>query len=176
MGVKQGLDNVVAAARLAGESNSAAPPERFVLIGDGNRRRALETQASGVDAIELIDPLPAAEFRAALDAADILLVNELPGVGAMAVPSKLTSYFVAGKPILAATDPSSGSAEELRASGAGVVVSPGVPQALLDAARALASDEVAMMKLGEHGRRHALDVLSSTSAIAESFETWSAAL
>jgi colanic acid biosynthesis glycosyl transferase WcaI len=171
MGVKQGLANVVAAAKLASKSNATAQPVRFVLVGDGNQRRLLEAQASGVDAIELIDPLPAAEFRAALDAADILLVNERPGVGGMAVPSKLTSYFVAGKPILAATDPSSGSAEELRSSGAGVVVPPGDPQALLDAARTLASDEAAMRRLGEQGKRYAHDVLSSTSAIAE-YDKW----
>jgi glycosyltransferase involved in cell wall biosynthesis len=171
MGVKQGLENVVAAAKLADESNGTARPVRFVLVGDGNQRRLLEAQASSVDSIELIDPLPAAEFRAALDAADILLVNERPGVGSMAVPSKLTSYFVAGKPILAATDPSSGSADELRLSGAGVAVRPGDPQALLDAARALASDDVAIRRLGEQGRRYATEVLSATSAIAE-YDKW----
>ena len=43
MGYKQGLENVVAAARLAQQQNSRA---RFVLMGDGNQRASLEAAAA----------------------------------------------------------------------------------------------------------------------------------
>ena len=49
----------------------------------------------------------------------MLLVNELPGVAHMAMPSKLTSYFQAGKPVLAATDEGGFTAKEIALSGAG---------------------------------------------------------
>ena len=51
MGVKQGLENVVAAAKLADQS---AGPVRFVLLGDGNQRRKLEDAAVGVKIVQFI--------------------------------------------------------------------------------------------------------------------------
>ena len=54
--------------------------------------------------------------RSVLHAAGVLLVSEKPGMGAMAVPSKLTIYFTIGKPVVAATDPSSAAAAEVRAA------------------------------------------------------------
>jgi glycosyltransferase involved in cell wall biosynthesis len=169
MGAKQGLENVIAAARLASRAEVGGRV-RFVLVGDGNQRRMLEELASDVSAVQLINPLPEPEFRAVLDSADILLVNERPGVGAMAVPSKLTTYFMAGKPVLAATDATSGTASELAASRAGVVVPPGDPQALLAAAEDMATGGEGEA-LGNNGRRYALEVLSASSAIG-AYEEW----
>lgn len=171
MGVKQGLENVVAAAKLASSVPDGARRVRFVLVGDGNQRRILTQMAAGIPAIDLVEPLEADDFPAVLAAADILLVNERPGVCDMAVPSKLTSYFIAGKPIIAATDPASGSADELRAAGAGLTVAPGQPQALLDAVCKIDADADAKQRLGLHGEKYAREVLSALSAI-ESYERW----
>ncbi len=107
MGVKQGLENVVEAARLADEQSL---PIRFVLVGDGNQRPNLEAAAVGVDRIDFVRPLDDQDFRTAMAAADVLLVNEAPGIVGMAVPSKLTSYFSSGTPIVAATDVASTTA------------------------------------------------------------------
>lgn len=175
MGVKQGLENVVAAGDLADGRDDDGRRIRFVLIGDGNQRRMLDDLARNTPAVQLIDPLPGDEFRAALSAADILLVNERPGVGEMAVPSKLTSYFVAGKPILAATDPASGSADELRASGAGRVIRPGDPAALVESVRQLAADEQSRRTFGARGAEYARDRLSAANAVAR-YEKWIKAL
>lgn len=171
MGVKQGLENVVAAGKLVEQPSADARPVRFVLVGDGNQRSALDAAAEGVAAVDLIDPLPADEFRAALGAADILLINERPGVGEMAVPSKLTSYFFAGKPILAATDATSGSAEEVRAAGAGLVVPPGDPRALVESVRRLGADAEASRRFGTRGAAYARDRLGAEAAIAQ-YEEW----
>ena len=123
MGYKQGLENVIAAASLAG---SQRMPVRFVLLGDGNQRPRLEALAARVPAIEFLPPVDEADFPAVLGAADVLLVNERFGVAHMSVPSKLTSYFSTGKPVLAAADPDGLTAAELSAAGAGVVVDPAV--------------------------------------------------
>ena len=72
----------------------------------------------------------------------------------MAVPSKLTSYFSSGKPILAATDSAGFTAGELAASGAGVCVPAGRPDLLLSEALRLATDRVLAAQLGEAGRRY----------------------
>jgi colanic acid biosynthesis glycosyl transferase WcaI len=150
MGVKQGLENVVDAARLAADRASAV---RFVLLGDGNQRQKLADLGKDVANFVMIDSLPDDEFRRALGAADALLVNERAGVAGMAVPSKLTSYFSTGLPVIAATDPGSVTESEILLAHAGPVVPAGDPEALLHAAELLAEAPVEAARYGESGRR-----------------------
>lgn len=163
MGAKQGLQNLVDAARLADEQGSRV---HFVLVGNGGEREQLEHSARGVARISFIDPLDDADYRLALAAADVLLVNEKPGVASMAVPSKLTSYFDAGRPVVAATDPDGITASEITASGAGVSVQAGRPEAVLSAVESLASDPSTASQLGAKGRRYRERVLEESAAIA----------
>ena len=172
MGVKQGLDNVVNAAKLADEQQL---PIRFVLVGDGNQRLALESAAAGVDRIDFVLPLDDEAFRTAMTAADVLLVNEAPGIVGMAVPSKLTSYFSSGTPIVAATDFTSTTADEIRASGAGVVTPAGEPAGLLSAAMQLAGDPEKSRKLGAAGIEYSSATVGKTASI-DKFEHWVRAL
>lgn len=162
MGVKQGLDNVVAAARLASERGLRV---RFVLLGHGSEAEHLKRIGAGVDTLQFLAPLSDAEFAAALTSADILLVNELPGVAEMAVPSKLTSYFSAGRPVVAATDLGGITADEIRAADAGVVVPAGDPESLLGAVASLAADSELAGKFGKNGSLYRKTVLDEESAI-----------
>lgn len=162
MGKKQGLENVVRAAKIASEANSRV---RFVLMGDGNQRSALEASGYGVDRLDFIDSLPGNEFQSALRAADVLLVNELAGVRDMAVPSKLTSYFTAGVPVLAATDEGSVTASEIEVSRGGIRVNAGDPLALLEAAERLGNDKELSNSLGQQGKRFREEILSESTAI-----------
>lgn len=166
MGVKQGLENVIDAARLAQRDDA---PVRFVLLGNGSQRAHLTALAEGSDRADFIDSLPDEQFTAALQAADILLVNEKRGVAEMAVPSKLTSYFSAGRPVLAATDASGITAEEIRRARAGVTVNAGDPRALLDAVLDLRADPAAAEGFGRNGRHFRATVLDETTAI-DAFE------
>ncbi len=168
MGVKQGLENVIAAAKLADRNNSRV---RFVLLGDGNQRANLEVAGAGVRNLEFLDPVSEEEFPAALGSADVLLVNERPGVAQMAVPSKLTSYYRSGKPILAATDAVGLTAGELAASGAGVCVPADQPDVLLNEALRLGTDRALAAKLGEAGRRYCGEQLSEEAAM-DRYESW----
>lgn len=148
MGVKQGLENVVAAARIAAQRGKAI---RFVLLGGGNQREHLVALGGGIEKLEFVDPLPDDEFQSVLAAADVLLVNEKPGVSGMSVPSKLTSYMGTGLPVLASTDPGSVTDEELALSGAGVTVPAGDAAALVRAAEDLQNDAGRRAELGEAG-------------------------
>lgn len=168
MGVKQGLDNVVRAAKLADQKDLRV---RFVLLGDGNQRKSLGELGRGVRCLQIHDPLPDDEFAAALTAADILLVNQKPGVTEMSVPSKLTSYFQSGTPVLAAIDETSGAAEEIRNSGAGIVVGSGDPALLLDAVTALAGDATLRTRLGAKGAAYVAEVLSARNSL-DRFDEW----
>lgn len=163
LGHKQDLGNVVEAARLA---DTDGLPVRFVLLGDGSQRPALEAQAAGIRRLEFRDQVSSEDFGAVLAAADVLLVNESPGLREMAVPSKLTSYFQAGRPVLAATDPGSTTAEEIRASGAGHLVPAGDPRTLLEGVLTLAADAEARQRLAEAGRAWCRTVLGEETALA----------
>lgn len=161
MGVKQGLENVVEAARLADEDQHDV---RFVLLGDGNRRQALEDSARNVASLTFMEPLDDVSYAEALHSADVLIVNELPGVREMSVPSKLTSYFVTGLPVVAATHEASATADEIKASGGGIRVEPGEPAALLTAIEQLADSSEAQT-YGTSGRDYAAHVLSEDTAL-----------
>ena len=162
MGVKQGLANVINTARLA-ELRKA--PVRFVLVGDGGEHDRLQTLARGAEAIQFIPPLDDGDYAAALASADILLVNELAGVAGMAVPSKLTSYFSAGRPVIAASDLDGITASEIRAAEAGRVVPANDPEALLNAALDIRSTPEVAAALGANGLRYRQTVLDEETAI-----------
>jgi colanic acid biosynthesis glycosyl transferase WcaI len=153
MGAKQALGNVVEASRLADQRDE---PVLFVLMGHGSQRAELEAMGTN-RCLQIIDPLPLESFSAALRAADALLVNERGGVTEMSVPSKLTSYFATGRPIIAATDAGSVTAEELELSSAGIRVDAERPELLLKAALELRDDPQRFAKLGASGPafRHA---------------------
>lgn len=168
MGEKQALGNVVDAARLADQRRDDV---LFVLVGDGGQRAELERRAAGVERIRFVDPLPGEEYSHALRAADMLLVNEKPGVREMAVPSKLTSYFSTGVPVLAATDAGSTTAEEVDASGAGVRVDAGNPVVLLDGVEWLGSDALRARRIGARGPGYCTSVLGESTAM-DSYERW----
>ncbi|MEC5183007.1 colanic acid biosynthesis glycosyl transferase WcaI [Cryobacterium sp. MP_3.1] len=168
MGVKQGLENVVHAARLADEQNR---PVRFVLLGNGSQRDELQALGATITRLQFIASLDEAGFQDALSAADVLLVNEKPGVSEMAVPSKLTSYFNAARPVIGATDPGGLTASEIESAEAGRIVLAGDPQALLDSALELGSDPELARSLGENGFRYRTDVLGEAAAI-DRFASW----
>lgn len=168
MGAKQGLENVLAAARLASLQRLRV---RFVLLGDGNQRARLESEGAGIDTLQFLDPVGDEVFPSVLGAADVLLVNERPGVAQMAVPSKLTSYLNSGKPVLAATDEDSFAATEVAASGAGVRVPADRPDLLLREAVRLGTDSVLAARLAESGRRYCAGTLSEHEAL-DRYEEW----
>ncbi|MET0861429.1 MAG: glycosyltransferase [Microbacterium sp.] len=161
MGAKQGLLNVVRASQLAEEQGSMV---KFVLLGDGNAREGLEAEGPNSH-LQFIDPLPDGDFEAALASADILVVNERPGLTEMSVPSKLTSYFATGLPVIGAVDDQSVTAEELRSAGAGPVVDPRRPLDLLRAAESLAADPALAASYGSSAKAYRLSTLTADSAI-----------
>jgi len=163
MGAKQALESVVDAARLA---DGMGAPIRFVLLGNGNRRDALRESAQGVERLEFMSPLSDEDFQGAMAAADVLLVNEKSGIAEMAVPSKLTSYFAAQRPVIAATDEGSITADEISAANSGVRVNAGDAQALLDAALEIGGDAERSAKLGRNGAIYQNRVLSVDTAMA----------
>ena len=114
MGLKQGLEQVVEAARLAAERDE---PVRFVLAGDGSQAEALRAMGAGLPTLEFLPVQPDGLHASLLAAADVLLLSERATQLDMSLPSKLTGYFAAGRPIVAAIPAGGASAREMRALG-----------------------------------------------------------
>lgn len=162
MGVKQGLDNVLHAAQLIAARGLSI---RFVLMGDGSQRKHLEAVGVDLPTLEFKDGVDSEVFMEVLGSADALLVNELPGVAEMAVPSKLTSYFSTGLPVVAATALAGVTAQEIGRSEAGIVVKAGDPKALIEACTFLQSNPEVAKAMGERGKAFQSLHLDETSAI-----------
>jgi len=146
IGLKQDLGNFVEAGRLMGST----PELRLLIIGDGSQRSTIFEQARDVDSVAMLPPLSDEEYPLALAAADVLLVNERATVGDMSLPSKLTSYLAAGRPVLAAVSAGGATAAELKASdGAGLVVPPGDPIALAAAVLQLRDEPETRSRMAE---------------------------
>jgi glycosyltransferase involved in cell wall biosynthesis len=157
LGRKQGLENVVEAARLAERANL---PIRFVLMGEGSELQQLEELGRAISALEFKSPVSKNEYFRLLSSADLLLVNEKKGVSGMAVPSKLTSYFASGVPVVGSTDSNGTTAYEINSAGAGVVVQAGNPEVLLEAVITLAGNSELCKEFGLRGVQYVNKTLS----------------
>lgn len=166
MGAKQGLNHLVETAKLV---EQVGAPIRFVLIGSGGTRSSLERSARGISTIDFMEQLPDDQFMETLAASDALLLHERPGVKDMCVPSKLTSYFAAARPVVAVTHPESAAASEIRNSGSGTLVRPGSPAALLQAIDALRLSDTS--RLGQAGQQYAREQLSEDVALGR-YRDW----
>nr|WP_217205878.1 glycosyltransferase [Streptomyces sp. AC550_RSS872] len=162
MGLKQGLDVLVEAARIGARET---PRLRIVLMGDGSRRTHLERLATGLPNVDFLKPVPDADFPDVLAAADVLALTQRASVDDMSLPSKLTSYFASGRPTVASVAAQGGTAQEVRRSGAGVVVRADDPAALHGCVAELMGDPGRLAALGARGPAYVRERLSPEAGL-----------
>ncbi|MGD0122821.1 MAG: glycosyltransferase [Candidatus Limnocylindrales bacterium] len=162
MGLKQGLEQVLEAARISAMSE---PLIRFVLLGDGNQRAQLQRAATGLANVQFLPSQSDDDYAAALAAADVLLLCQRASVADMSLPSKLTSYCAAGRPIVAAVRGDGATYREIQRTGAALAVPAGDPEALLDAITCLRDDPAESARLGAAGASYAATALGSTEGL-----------
>lgn len=158
LGYAQGLDQVLdVAARLPDDV-----PGRFVLVGDGPRRRELEQRVAD-ERIRRVRVLPAVareRVPALLAAADVAVVSLGPEI-AHAVPSKLYEGMAAGLPLLLIAEGE--AVRRVEEVQAGLTARPGDLEAIGAQVQALALDESLRRRLGAAGRRAAEGVYDRAS-------------
>jgi colanic acid biosynthesis glycosyl transferase WcaI len=158
MGLKQGLMNVVAAAR---DLATRAPTIKWLLVGDGEARPMIAGAIAqdGLDTKVVLLPLQSeSEMAAMFAAADVLLLNQVGTVKTTVVPSKLLTYMAAGKPVVAAVSADSQGAAILRQADGGILTSPDDPGALAAAVLAMRDrDASARADMGKRNRTLAED-------------------
>ena len=164
MGVKQGLDTLLATAQLLGTEGV-----RVVLAGSGNDRDRLEREARkrNLHNVSFIGVQAESLYESMLQSADVLILNQRASIEGMALPSKLTSYFASGRPVLAAVSAGSETAREMRAAGGGMVVAPEAPHQLAKAVLDLRDDPSRARGFGERGLAYAAQHLSQRAAFSE---------
>jgi glycosyltransferase involved in cell wall biosynthesis len=168
-GLLQGLDQVLAAARELGDQ----PNLSFVFVGDGPEKGKLVRQSheQNLGNVRFLDVTPRSQMPSLLASADIAVVPlkfALPG----AAPSKLYEAMGAALPIVLIADGE--AAEIVQEANAGIVVSYGDITSLATALKVLTNDPERRRRLGEAGRRAALekfDRRAITTAFAEYLES-----
>jgi colanic acid biosynthesis glycosyl transferase WcaI len=153
MGVKQGLGVLLDAA----ERTRSTPEIVYVLLGDGVARSGLESRvrSSGLTNVRFIPLLPEDEFLQLLAEADLCVVAQQRTVADIVFPSKVLTLFAAGKPVVAAVAAGSEVARVVRNSGAGEVVAPEDPDALVAAIEHLRAASTVREAMSAAGRAHA---------------------
>lgn len=166
IGLKQGLDTVIEAARL---SENIDQKNRFVFLGDGSQRPALQERAVGLTNVQFVDPVPDDDFPNVLAAADILLLHERKAAVETSFPSKLTSYFSVGRPVLASVSDDR-TAKTVIESGAGVVVPSEEPAAILRGIMEIVADPSFSARASLAGPAYANKHFSAEAALARTEE------
>ena len=151
------------AARLAA---GRGDPVRFVFSGGGNQAAAIQAAARDLPNVRFLGVQPDGIHASLLAAADVLLLSERPTQLDMWLPSKLTSYFAAGRPIVAMVAPEGASAREVERSGAGLIVPAGEPERLLEALARLRAEPAFAAELTAAGPAHAEAHTSAAACLA----------
>ncbi len=157
IGHKQDLLNVVEAAKLLEEYSDI----KFLLVGHGNQEEKIRAAIGGSGNIELRTFFSSEDFPKALSSASVLLVNEIPTLREMALPSKLTSYLASGSPVLAAVSKQSATRKFL--GDAAFMVEPGNPRALADGVLKLKEDVTLREELTKNAKTFSEEHLSSSA-------------
>ncbi len=151
VGLSQNLDLLIEAAdRLRSRERLV-----IVIVGDGARRGALEAMAAArsLTNVRFLPYQPKTLLHESFAAADAFLVSLKPGLEGYIVPSKLYGILAAGRPFVAAVDPSCEAAAIATEHACGVVAPPGDPDALVKAIVTLYDDPAGARRMGEHARR-----------------------
>lgn len=137
----KGHAELLEAARLLGGDGGV----RFVLLGDGPLRPALEQRARQL-ALDVVFAGFRPDVRQVLAGADLVVHPTLFD----ALPTALIEALAAGLPVVASDV---GGVPEIVDGTCGVLVPAGDPRSLADAVRALATDEAARARAGQAARR-----------------------
>lgn len=129
---------------------------KVVLIGAGARYESLVELATRLetDKVRFLPYQDRAVLSQSLSAADIHVVGLARGLSGYVVPSRLYGVLAAGRPVIAAAETESETAQTVNRIGCGVVVPPGRPELLAAAIRSAYEGTLDLEEMGKRGRRY----------------------
>lgn len=150
LGLSQGLESVVDAARILRDT----PDIRFVLVGEGANKAALEARAAALNLpnVTFLPFVPQEGLRDAFASADVFLVPLQRGMAGYIVPSKLYGILAAGRPYVAAVEEDCEVAAITRAHQCGLVAEPGNAEDLARQIRVFHGDRDLAARCGANAR------------------------
>jgi len=164
MGEKQGLDVVIDAAALLGD----APRIRFLLVGEGGARAALQARAAGLGNITWWPLQPKERVNMLLHAADLHVLPQRAGAADLVMPSKLGPMLASARLVVGTAEADTELGRVL--DHVGLRVMPGDPRALAEVLRGVAGDAPFRHERGRCGRAFAARTLDK-EAVLEAFQT-----
>jgi len=167
LGPLQSLDSALDAANLLREHGDI----RFVFVGDGSARQALEEKATSLKLpnVEFLGYKPFERMPEILATSDVCLVSLIKGSGFGALPSKSYGIFASGRPVLASIDEGCEAWNLVQRANAGLCIPPEDPSLMAEAILTLKHDDNLRERLGRNGRTWA-EQRHSPQAAAEEFE------
>lgn len=141
--------------------------------GAGAEKIAAEAKSRKLDNLRVMPFQPYDEFSDVLASADVLFAMVGENAAGLFVPSKLMSYFCAGRPIVLAAPWQSLAARQVQESGAGCVVAPLEYLQISNAILTFLDDAKSSLEAGDKGRAYAertFDISSITDRFEQFFE------
>jgi glycosyltransferase involved in cell wall biosynthesis len=154
MGLSQSLDTVVDAAALLRH----LPDVRIVFQGDGVKKADLQARvaALGLSNVLFLPFQPRERLGESFAAADVFIVSLQDGLAGYIVPSKLYGILAAGRPYVAAVEPTCEVAAITRQHDCGTVCAPRDPGAMADAIETMYRDRPMTERMGANARQAGL--------------------
>ena len=133
------------------------PNAEFWIYGGGNRRELCEKLVKDLGSNRIFfgqvsrEEVPSVQARA-----DVMVIALPKGNGGLCLPSKMTSYMLSGKPILASIDKGSTTERYIREADCGIVVDPDNVELLKDGfARFGSMDRSRLLEMSANSRSFA---------------------
>jgi len=140
--------------------HAAAPINgQLLIVGDGSTKQACVALAKDLNnnRVKFLPCRSEKDVPALQSLADVCLLPLMKGVASTGVPSKLPAYMFSAKPVLAAVELESDTAQAIQNAECGWIEEPGNPKALaarMQKLAAMAGSE--LQEMGRHGREYAL--------------------
>jgi glycosyltransferase involved in cell wall biosynthesis len=127
-----------------------------VLIGFGVRHADYVALTERLEAgkVSFLEYQPRGVLSQSLSSADVHFVGLARGLSGYVVPSRLYGVLAVGRPVIAAAEADSETAQVVRESGAGVVLPPGRPDLLAETIREFVAGEHDLEEMGRRGRAY----------------------
>jgi glycosyltransferase involved in cell wall biosynthesis len=161
MGLTHDLESLIEAAALLTEDSRII----FILIGEGGKRKKLETmkQQKGLSNVIFLPYQDSINFPLAMASADVGIVTLGTGAEGISVPSKTYVNMAAGLALIAISPPKSELNRLIEQYNAGYIVNPGEHIKLAGYIRALADNDTLLTDFKQRSREASTNFTSANA-------------
>ena len=165
VGHAQDLDSLIRAATFLRDLDDL----RVVVIGAGARHAEVVALAGRLEADNVVFApyQPREVLSESLSTANVHVVGLARGLSGYVVPSRVYGIMAAGRPVIAAADEASETAQLVQAVGAGVVVPPGRPELLAAAIRETYAGGLDLAEMGRRARDYVTDAADTRRTVEQ---------